>query len=124
MTDLVMNKKVNKQMLGFMLSGLVSTGLMYGLYLIFHRFTSYQQAYFFSYILSVFALYFMNLWVFKASISLHSLLKFPFIYALQYLIGAGTLEFLVHIGISSLLAPILIIVVLFPITFILNKLVF
>lgn len=119
-----MNKKTNKQIIGFMISGLISTALMYGLYLVFHRITSYQKAYFFSYIISVFVLYFMNLIVFKASISLRTFLKFPLIYALQYILGAGALELLVDLGIPSLFAPILVFIMLFPLTFILNKLIF
>lgn len=116
--------KTNKQILGFMISGFLSTLLMYVLYLFFYKITTYQLAYFFSYSISVIALYFMNLVVFKASMSLDSILKFPLIYAFQYLVGAFTLELFVHQGVSILLAPILVFVTLFPITYLFNKLIF
>ncbi len=121
---MIIKKRTKKQILGLALSGLLSTLIMYGLYLLFYQIVSYQYAYFFSYFISIIALYFMNLWVFKTSMALDSFIKFPFIYAIQYLLGAGSLEFLVHWGIPSIFAPILVIIVLFPITFVLNKLIF
>lgn len=118
-----MTKRTNKQIAGFVVSGLLSTALMYALYILFHRYTNYQYAYFFSYLISVLALYFMNILVFKAPISLHTFLKFPLIYALQYILGAGVLELFVRLGIPSLFAPLLIVIVLLPVTFILNKMI-
>lgn len=66
----------------------------------------------------------MSLRVFKRYMALQSSIKFPLVYAVQYLIGAMVLELLVKAGISELIAPILVIILLFPITFILNKLIF
>ena len=120
----MMKKRTQKQLLGVAMSGLLSTLLRYGLYLLFYQFTSYQFAYFISYFISIIVLYFMNLWVFKRSIALNSLLKFPFVYGLQYLIGAGSLELLVDLGIPKVFAPILVVILLFPLTFLLNKLIF
>ena len=88
----MIKKKTQKQILGVALSGLLSTLIMYGCYLLFYQIVSYQYAYFFSYFISIIVLYFMNLWVFKRSIALHSFIKFPLVYALQYLIGAAGLE--------------------------------
>ena len=97
---------------------------MYGFYLFFQLIMNYQYAYFLSYTISVIALYFMNVLVFKESVSLHTVLIFPFIYALQYLLGAGALALFVHLGIPTLFAPILVVIMLFPVTFIFNKLIF
>lgn len=120
----MIEKETKRQMLGFALSGLLSTIIMYVAYLIFFHFTNYHYAYFFSYFISIIALYFMSLRVFKRYMALQSSIKFPLVYAVQYLIGAMVLELLVKAGISELIAPILVIILLFPITFILNKLIF
>ena len=85
---------------------------------------TYQYAYLIAYCLSVVALYFMNtLFVFKKSISLHTFLQFPLIYLLQYAIGAISLEFLVRLGCPVNYAPVVIVIVLLPVTFVLNRLV-
>lgn len=113
-----------KQIMGFALTGTLSTLIMLGVYSLLYRHINYQYAYFISYIISVIALYFMNLFVFKGSISIKTLLKFPLIYLLQYVLGALTLELIVWLGFSVTYAPLIIVIVLWPITFLLNKVVF
>lgn len=120
----MIRRKTQKQILGFALAGFISTLIMYGFYLLFYQFLSYQYAYFFSYFLSIFALYFMNLRVFNHYIALRSFIKFPLVYAMQYLISAASLKLLVLAGIPELYAPIVTVVLLFPLTFFLNKLIF
>jgi putative flippase GtrA len=114
---------VKKQILNFVVTGLLSTLIMFSLYVILQKFINYQYAYFIAYSISVIALYFMNLVVFKKSASLQSCLEFPLIYVLQYLVSAGSLAFIVQLGFSVTFAPLLVIVVLLPITFILNRMV-
>ncbi|MBA2650264.1 MAG: GtrA family protein [Legionella sp.] len=113
---------LKKQFLGFTITGVFSTGIMYLIYLALNRWLSYQLAYAISYAISVLALYFMNtLFIFKQGFSMKTFLKFPLIYLIQYLIGAISLEFLVRHGVSEVQAPILIIVLLLPLTFFLNR---
>ncbi|RUR13180.1 GtrA family protein [Legionella sp. km772] len=121
---MLIRRKTRKQMIGFVLTGLLSTLIMYACYLLFYQFFSYQYAYFFSYFISIIALYFMNVRVFNRYIALHSFIKFPLVYAIQYLIGAAGLELLVDVGIPKIFAPVLVVILLFPVTFILNKLIF
>src|SRR5579872_6815044 len=117
-------KAVTYQMLGFALTGTLSTLLMFGPYVALEQFIHYQYAYLISYILSVVALYFMNSMVFKAKLSLHNSFAFPLIYLMQYVVGALSLEFLIRLGVPVTYAPVLVIILLLPITFVLNKIVF
>ena len=112
------------QIFGFALSGTLSTLIMFGIYVVLNKFINYQLSYLISYTISVIALYFMNVIVFKRSISLHTFLVFPLIYLLQYLIGAALLELIVRFGFSVTLAPILAVILLLPLTFYLNRIVF
>jgi putative flippase GtrA len=118
------NEVEKKQILGFAISGILSTLIMFLFYLGLHQFINYQYAYLISYIVSVIALYFMNSIVFKQSISVQTFLKFPLIYLLQYVIGAAFLALLVHFGFSVTYAPLVVVILLLPITFVLNRLVF
>ena len=111
-------------MIGFAITGLLSTLIMFGLYVLLYQFINYQYAYLIGYTVSVIALYFMNLFVFKGIMSLQTFVGFPLIYLLQYVIGAVSLKFTVWLGFSVTYAPVLVIIVLLPVTFLLNRLVF
>lgn len=124
MTKKATENPLKKQMIGFAITGTLSTLIMFLIYWGLNPFIYYQYSYFFAYSISVLALYFMNtLYVFKAPISLKSFLKFPIIYILQYVIGAASLEFIVNLGFSVTFAPMLVIIILLPVTFVLNRLV-
>lgn len=120
-----MTGSLKKQLLGFAITGTLSTLFMFIIYVCLNKIISYQYSYLIAYSLSVIALYFMNIvFVFGKNISLNTFVKFPFIYLLQYVLGAVSLEGLVHLGVSVTYAPVFIVVILLPITFILNRLVF
>ncbi|MFI4918592.1 MAG: GtrA family protein [Legionellales bacterium] len=115
---------LKKQVIGFAVTGTLSTLLMFGLYVGLNKITSYQYAYLMAYCISVVALYFMNvLFVFNKQVSLRTFLKFPLIYLLQYLLGATVIELLVRQGFSVTYAPLLVVIVLLPLTFLLNRMV-
>ena len=115
---------LKKQVLGFAVTGTVSTLIMLGLYVGLNKIMNYQSAYLVAYCISVIALYFMNaLWVFNQPISWQSFIKFPLIYLLQYLVGAVSLEFIVRLGVSVTFAPVFVVIILLPVTFILNRVV-
>ncbi len=111
-------------MVGFAGTGLLSTGIMFGLYVSLYKLINYQYAYLIAYSISVISLYFMNTFVFKKPILLKTFLEFPLIYLLQYAVGAASLELLVRFGFSVTFAPLVVIIVLLPVTFILNRIVF
>jgi putative flippase GtrA len=118
-------KILHKQMLGFAITGTLSTVLMLVIYMALNKIINYQYAYLAGYCISVIALYFMNaLWVFNNhGISLSTFLKFPLIYLLQYVIGAFFLEFIVRLGFSITYAPVVVVIILLPVTFVLNRIV-
>jgi putative flippase GtrA len=118
------SKTVKKQMVGFVITGLLSTMIMFSTYVILCKLLNYQYAYLIAYSVSVVFLYFMNTFLFKKPILLETFLKFPLIYLLQYFVSAASLELLVEIGFSVTFAPLLVIIVLFPVTFLLNRIVF
>lgn len=120
----LVNKPVKKQMGWFAITGLLSTLVMFILYVVLYHVLNYQYAYLIAYSISVVALYFMNAHVFRTSVSWQTFLEFPLIYLLQYLVGAASLELLVRLGFSITFAPLLVIIVLLPITFLLNRIVF
>ena len=111
-------------MIGFAVTGVLSTLLMFTLYVGLYQLIHYQYAYLIAYCASVVALYFMNMVVFKRSLSLQTALKFPLIYLLQYGVGAVFLELMVRFGFSVTFAPLMVIILLLPITFLLNRIVF
>lgn len=116
---------LKKQMLGFAITGTLSTLLMFILYVGFNKIMNYQYSYFIAYCISVIALYFMNiLFVFNGRVSIQNFLKFPLIYLLQYLVGAVSLKFIVRLGFPVTYAPIVVVIVLLPVTFVLNRIVF
>ncbi|MGC1181629.1 GtrA family protein [Legionella sp.] len=115
---------VKKQMFGFAITGMLSTLIMFVLYVILYKFISYQYAYLIAYSGSVIALYFMNTLVFEGHGSLQTLLGFPLIYLLQYVLGAAFLEMMVVFGFSITFAPLVVVIVLLPLTFLLNRIVF
>lgn len=114
---------VKKPIFGFVITGLLSTGIMFGLYVILQKLMSYQYAYLLAYSISVITLYFMNLVVFKKPILLRSFLGFPLIYFLQYLVSAASLGFIVRLGFPVTFAPLLVFMILLPITFKLNRMI-
>lgn len=118
------SKLVKQQIFGFAVSGMLSTLIMFLLYVGLHQLINYQYAYLIAYSISVIVLYFMNSRVFKHSVSVHTLLRFSLIYLMQYLIGAAFLALLVYLGFSVTYAPLVVVILLLPITFVLNRIVF
>ena len=64
------------------------------------------------------------MFVFKKEVSLKTFIRFPLIYVVQYVLGAILLEILVRLGFSVTYSPLLIIMLLLPVTYILNRIVF
>jgi putative flippase GtrA len=115
---------IKSQIFLFMLMGTLSTLVMLGLYMLLNMIIQYQMAYFLSYVVTVIISYFLNtLLVFKKPVSLRTFLQFPIVYIVQYIISALMLEVMVRIGFSVTYAPVLIIILLLPLTFFLSRLV-
>lgn len=115
---------LNTQIFRFMFMGAVSTGAMFIMYLIFNQVLGYQISYLISYVLTVFFSYVLNSkYVFNTPMSWQTFLQFPLVYVFQYGTSALGLEVLVRIGFSVTYAPLMIILLLLPITFLLSRLI-
>jgi putative flippase GtrA len=102
----------------FLLVGVTNTLFSYLLYLLLLQFLPYIVAYTLSYCAGIVLSYFLNVhFVFKKNVSLASFLKFPFVYAIQYALGALVLWLLVGAGITPTWAMIGVLIVTIPVTF-------
>lgn len=120
----IISRFARKEIFRFMIAGTLSTVLMLIIYVLLSYFINYQIAYFLSYVFAVIFSYFINtIFVFKKRTSLKTFLSFPLIYLFQYVVGAVLLEIFARIGFSVTYAPIIIIILLLPLTFFLNKLI-
>lgn len=107
----------------FILSGGINTLVTYGAYLLFLQVVSYQLSYAIAYFLGIVLAYILNLrFVFNTKSSFRKILRYPLIYLVQYVLGAGLLYLLVSVlGLSSVFAPLFVIMLLLPVTFLMNK---
>jgi putative flippase GtrA len=114
-----------RRWLSFLVGGGLNTGLTYALYLFLSYLIDYQIAYAIAYAAGiVFAYIFNSKIVFKVEQSWVGMLIYPSIYLVQYLFGALLLGILVeYLHLHKAIAPILVIVLLLPSSYLLNKIV-
>lgn len=114
-----------RRWINFLIGGGLNTGLTYCLYLLLSYVIDYQIAYAIAYVAGiVFAYFFNSKVVFKVEHSLIGMLVYPTIYLVQYIFGALLLNLLVeHLHLHKAIAPILVILLLLPSSYLLNKIV-
>lgn len=114
-----------RRWISFLIGGGLNTGLTYCLYLLLSYLIDYQIAYAIAYVAGiVFAYFFNSKVVFKVEHSLIGMLVYPTIYLVQYIFGALLLNLLVeHLHLHKAIAPILVILLLLPSSYLLNKIV-
>lgn len=117
--------KKHKEVLLWAVGGGINTVITYGLYLALNLVFSYRVAFTTSYILGIIFAYFYNsLVAFKSPMSLKKFLQFPAVYVVQYLLSLGLLEVFVQaLKVDIMLAPILVLVIVTPVTYLLSKLI-
>jgi putative flippase GtrA len=110
----------------FLISGVLNTGITYLLYLGFLQIASYRIAYTTAFVLGIFISYGLNaLFVFRAGITLRSLIRFPLVYLVQYVLGLVLMTTLIEfVGIAAWLAPMFVVLVTVPLTFVLSRTIF
>lgn len=108
-----------------MLGGAANTLATYLLYLLLAGVMHYQIAYLISYAFGIALAYFLNVrLVFNAQSTLGKIVRYPFIYLIQYALGAGLLYILVSkLNLHAALAPLLVIVLLLPVSYLMNKII-
>ena len=109
--------------LRFVVGGGINTGFTYVIYLGINEFLPYHVAYLISYTVGVVFSYWFNARVvFCVPVSWKGLATYPVVYVVQYLVSAlflgGLVEFF---RISELIAPLIVIAVMIPITYLMSK---
>jgi putative flippase GtrA len=109
----------------FFAGGVATTVVSYAVYLALVPFLSYQRAYFAAYVLGIAVAYVINsVLVFRVPLSRSRFVIYPLIYLFQYAMAAGLLALGVEVvGLPVKLAPLAVIVVMVPISYVLNRLV-
>ena len=107
----------------FVLVGGINTLVTYLIYVSLLFVLTYPVAYSVTFVLGVFISYFLNArLVFRQRLSLVVALQYPVVYLAQYLLGLTLLYVLVEWGrMSEYVAPVLIVFVSVPITYILSR---
>lgn len=119
----LIKKSIHSEFFRFLMVGVSNTLVAYVVYLLLLPFLPYLYAYTLSYCVGVVNSYFMNVFfVFRKKVSLHSFLKFPFVYVVQYFLGASILWLLVgQLGIGPVWAYAVVIIVTVPITYLASR---
>jgi putative flippase GtrA len=123
MLNWIRNKNIQRW-LTFVVGGGINTGFTYFLYLLLKLVLAYQWAYAISYVSGIFFSYWFNsVFVFRSTLSWKGVFAYPLVYVGQYLASAFFLAGLVeYLDVSQNIAPILVAIVLLPITYLLSKL--
>lgn len=116
-------KYMNKEFSKFILVGVTNTVVTYIIYLLFLMLFEYNIAYGISYLSGIVISFVLNgKFVFKASLTIGKALKYPLVYIVQYVINLVVLNVLIeYISINEKVAPLLVIIISIPITFIMSK---
>lgn len=110
----------------FLIGGILNTAITYLLYYSLLPFFSYKTAYTAAFILGILVGYSLNaLFVFKAKVAIKSMIRFPLIYLVQYLLSIALVTTLIeYFGVAVWFAPIIVIIITVPLMFVLSKLIF
>jgi putative flippase GtrA len=112
-----------KKIIIFLFGGLFNTILTYLIYYYLNNLLTYVYSYTIAYIIGIVYSYFYNsIFVFKSKISKDKFLLYPIIYLIQYLISLLIIYICIDIlFVHKNYAPIISIVLLIPISYLLNK---
>lgn len=114
---------IDSEFFRFLIVGGINTVITLGIYWGANLVIGYQLAYGISYIVGIVVSYVLNSWmVFRQPLSLQKFLQFPLVYVVQYGISAVMLHGLVEwLGISQDLAPMVVVILTIPITFVMSR---
>lgn len=110
----------------FLISGGLNTAATYAVYLILLGAMGYKIAYTIAYVFGIALAFVINrLFVFQTHRGWRSMVLFPFVYLVQYLVSLAVIwTWVERLQLSPKLAPLIAIVITIPITFVLSRLVF
>lgn len=107
----------------FLLGGVLNTIVGYGCYLLLLRWMGYEMAYAIAYVTGIGISYvFSAAFVFRQPMRWRSAVHYPLVYLLQFLIGLLLLKVLIDLlHVPVWLAPLLVMVITIPLTFVLSR---
>lgn len=110
----------------FLVSGGVNTVLTYGTYLLLLKLFSYKIAYTISYLGGILLAFVLSRYfVFKSHRGAKSVILFPFIYVIQYVLSIVIIwTWVEKLGLNAAIAPLISITLTIPVTFLLSKILF
>lgn len=116
-------RSTKREFASFVFWGAVNSLTSYLIYAVLLRVLPYLAAYSIAYFTGILLSYFLNSrFVFRQELQLRKALKYPLVYVVQYVLGAASLYFLVHfLNLNKLLAPLVVMAMLVPITFLLSR---
>jgi putative flippase GtrA len=120
-----LKKFINQRILRFLAVGAFNTLSTYLIYLLCLTIMNYALAFSITTVVGIFIAYVANAkFVFQVPLSWREMMKYPIIYIAQYLIGLTLLVLEVHLlGMNEKLAPLMNVVLMIPLTYVMNKLV-
>ena len=112
-----------KKFFRFIFFGGINTAATYGIYILLSQLIHYQTAYLVAYVSGIALAYLLNLlFVFNTRSSTKKALTYPIIYIVQYLLGALLMYlFLGKLNLSNAVAPLIVAVLLLPVSYYMNK---
>lgn len=115
--------RLTGQFARFVICGIINTLVTYLIYLGCLYRVSYAIAYTISFVSGIFISYYLNSrYAFRQEMSWRKALKYPAVYLAQYLLGIGSLYLLVElIGVSKVIAPVFVVLITVPATFLLSR---
>jgi putative flippase GtrA len=118
-----MTNPINNAFFRFLIAGGINTLLTYGIFILLSRYFHHTIAYTIAYLVGIAFSYAMAAaYVFRSGITVRTVLRYPFVYAVQYLYGLITLSLLVDLfGVSQPLAMLVVIATTIPLTFVLTQ---
>lgn len=118
-------KYIDREVLRFILAGVLNTALGYGLYCGLLLVSTYPVAYTISYVAGIFISYILNcMFVFRTRPSMRSAVRYPLIYVVQYVFGITLVTVLVRgVGLDPRIAALVVLCFSVPLTYVLSRLV-
>jgi len=107
----------------FLIAGIINTAITYLIYILLLKIWSYLLAFSISFVLGILSAFLLqSAFVFHSPLEWRKFFQFSSIYVFQYFIGLGLLSILVeYFELNTKIAPIINIIVLTPMTFVLNR---
>ena len=114
---------IEREPFRFLLAGSINTGISYLVYLVFLGPLGYHLSFSLAFVVGTLIGYQLNArYVFRTATSIKKMLQYPLLYIAQYFVGLAFIAALVELGgIGETIAPLINIMLMIPLTFLLNR---